>query len=50
MGSISDSLILVTLDVMGLCPNIHCQAELKALKTSLEAPEKKIPTKDLVEQ
>ena len=50
IGSVPKNVILVTADVMGLCPHIPHQTGLKALKEALEKRDiKKIPTEDLVE-
>ena len=49
IGSVLENAILVTVDVVGLYPNISHQADLKALKEALEKRDlKKIPRKDLV--
>ena len=49
IGSVPKNVILVTADVMGLCPHIPQQTGLKALKEALEKRDiKKIPTEDLV--
>ena len=49
MGSISQNVVLVTADVVGLYPNIPHNGDLKTLSNMLEAREHKtVPTNDLI--
>ena len=49
LGSVSHNALLVTVDVVGLCPCISHQDGLDALPIKLEQREdKKIPTEDLL--
>ena len=49
MGNISQNVVLVTADVVGLYPNIPHNGDLKTLSNMLEAREDKtVPTNDLI--
>ena len=49
IGSVPENAILLTVDLVGLYPNIPHQVRLKALKEALETKDiKKIPTETLV--